>query len=150
MACIRYRQNFPPFPCPVECWILSISSTQAVGRTFHFLDVPGSRPSPQYIFLIHNHQLSILFSFIIYTFRTTISTKIPIHPILPNFLISPIYPAPALYHTLYHLLPSPGTFSLDKNTPKIYPYTISYIHPQITHFPSKIPKNGLKSLFFNR
>ena len=44
---------------PVECCILSISSTQAVGHTFHFLDVPGSKLSPQYIFLIHPQEITI-------------------------------------------------------------------------------------------
>jgi hypothetical protein len=38
---------------------MSISSTQAVGHTFHFLDIPGSKPSPQYIFLIHPQEITI-------------------------------------------------------------------------------------------
>ena len=48
-----------------------------MGHTFHFLGIPGSRPKPQYIFLIHNYQLWILFYPILYTLSTTIHTIIP-------------------------------------------------------------------------
>lgn len=117
-----------------------------MGDTFHFWGIPGSRPRSQYIFLVHNHQLWISISLIPYTFCTTISTKIPTssnnHNLSP---INSIYPFPCSYL---------GILSPDQNIQKIYLYTLSYIYLQITHlsitFPSKMPKNGLKSLFFNR
>ena len=65
------------------------------GHTFHFLNVLGSRPRSQYIFLVHNHQLWISISLIPYTFCTTISTKIPTssnnHNLSPINSIYPFY-----------------------------------------------------------
>ena len=125
-----------------------------MGDTFHFLDVPGSRKSPQYIFLIHNHQLWIPFSTILYTLFTTIHTII--HTKYQPISFSQI----SKYHSYFPsrnsislstiFFPPRGILSLDKNIPKCT--TIPY--PTCTHksltFPHKIPKNGLKSLFLNR
>nr|DAE88647.1 MAG TPA: hypothetical protein [Caudoviricetes sp.] len=38
---------------------LSFPALKLWGRTFHFWDVPGNKPSPQYIFLIHNQEITI-------------------------------------------------------------------------------------------
>ena len=147
----RYSQN-PPCPCPIECRILSVSSTQAVGRTFHFLDVPGSRPSPQYIFLIHNYQLWILFYPILYTLSTTI------HTIIPTKYQTISYSQISKYHSYFlsrhsislstTILPIPGyTFPWQKY-PKIHPYTLSYIYSQISQFFIKNTKKWLKIAIF--
>lgn len=111
------------------------------GCPFHFLNVPGSRPSPQYIFLIHNHQLPICYILYLYTFCTIILAKITFFPSHPN------------HHSnsLITFLPYPGyTFPWQKYS-KIYPYTLSstYTHKSLI-FHQKYQKSGLKSLFFNR
>ena len=94
-----------------------------MGHTFHFLDVPGSRPSPQYIFFIHNHQLWLLFSPILYTLSTTI------HTIIPTKYQTISYSKISKYHSYFPsrysislsnqpYSPTPGTLSPDKNMPK--------------------------------
>lgn len=128
-----------------------------MGCTFHFLDVPGSKPSPQYIFLIHNQEITFYRNilFIILSLIPNNSQQshqylsywhpILLLPSLPNLSINnflkPFQPIP---------LPSPGTLFPDKNIQKTHHIPSStYTHKSFT-FPSKIPKNGLKSLFFNR
>lgn len=148
----RQHKN-PPCPCPVECRKMSISSTGKMGRTFHFWHVPGSRPSHQYIFLIHNHQLSILLSLHKCAYCTIFSNHLSQNTpsnTPPNS--SHLYPTHTHFlHPLHSiLLPPRGTLSLDKSIPKYTPIpSPTYTHKSLT-FPSKIPKNSLKSLFFNR
>lgn len=113
------------------------------GDTFHFWGIPGSRPRSQYIFLVHNHQLWISFSLILYTFCTTISTKIPIsfnhHNLSPINSICPFY------------LFLPGVhFSLTKISKKYIPIPFPTYAPESLTFPYIAAKNSLKSLFFNR
>ena len=125
----QYRDR----PCPVECRKMSISGTQAVGRTFRFWHVPGSKPRSQYIFLIHNHQLSILFSLHKCAYCTIFSNYLPQKHTTKSI---PFFPLP-ISISIIHCTQS---LSLPSST---------YTHKSLT-FPSKIPKNGLKSLFFNR
>ena len=125
-----------------------------MGHTFHFLDVPGIRSKPQYIFLIHNYQLWILFSPILYT----LSTKI--HTIIPTKYQTISYSQTSKYHSYFlsrHSIslstiyfPTPGTLSLDKNIPKCTTIpSPTFTYKPLT-FSSKTPKNSLKSLFSNR
>lgn len=147
----RYSQNFSPFPL-VQCRILSISSTQAVGHTFHFLGIPGSRPNPQYIFLIHNHQLWILFSPILYTLSTTI------HTIIPTKYQTISYSQISKYHSYFlsrHSIslstiysPYPGAhFPLTKISQNTLLYPL--LHTSITHsFSIKNTKKWIKIAIF--
>ena len=92
-----------------------------MGHTFHFWDVPGSRKKPQYIFLIHNYQLSILFSIILYTSCTAIYTIIPTkYQPISFFQISKYHSYFPSRHSIYNLLHTRVHFSLTKtlqNTP---------------------------------
>ena len=94
-----------------------------MGHTFHFLDVPGISRSPQYISFIHNYQLWILFSPILYTLSTTI------HTIIPTKYQTSSYSKISKYHSYFPsrysitlsnqpYSPTPGTLSPDKNMPK--------------------------------
>ena len=150
----RYRQNHAlPLPwCSAVKW--AFPALDKVGDTFHFLGIPGSRPKPQYIFLIHNQEITIyrnilhiISSLILNNFTNTspIGSQYyysPSHPNLSiNNFLTPFQPIP---------LPYPGyTFPWQKH-PKMHHYTLSYMRPWISNFFIKIPKNGLKSLFLNR
>ena len=139
--------------CSVVFW--AFPALDGMGHTFHFLGIPGSRPKPQYIFFIHNHQLWILFSPILYTLSTTI------HTIIPTKYQTISYSKISKYHSYFPsrysislsnqpYSPTPGTLFPDKNIPKYTPIpSHTYIHNSLI-FHKKIPKNGLKSLFLNR
>ena len=128
-----------------------------MGRTFHFLDVPGSRPRSQYIFLIHNQETTFQLTYyryifplnpINFTYSTLQQTIFYWHPILPLSSFS-IYQQ-IITRPLQHSHPTPGILSLTKNIPKYYPIPSPTYTSESLTFPSKMPKNGLKSLFFNR
>lgn len=143
-----------PCPCPVECRILSISGTQAVGILFIFeaFQAAAAAPSTSFLFIITNYEFYFL-SFSIYLaqqFAQQSPQKLPSFQFLSNL--------PNLYLILSRhsitlstiCYPTPGILFPDKNIQKYTPIP----SPTCTHksliFPSKIPKNGLKSLFFNR
>lgn len=97
------------------------------GTLFIFLDAPGSRPRSQYIFLIHNRQLSILFSLHKCAYCTIFSNyqsqNTPSNT-PPNSSHFPLFPIYFPSSTALHPSPLPGAhFSLTKtlqNTP-LYP-----------------------------
>ena len=128
--------KLPAVPFPVECRILSISSTQAVGRTFHFLDVPGSSRSPQYIFLIHLQEITI-YRNILHIILSSIPNNFQqFYQYLsywqPTILLFTI-PNLSISNLLTLLLPTLGTLPLTKYS-KIQPYTFFHTHQQITRF----------------
>ena len=117
--------------CSAGFW--AFPALNQIGDTFHFLDVPGSSRSHQYIFLIHNYQLWILFSPILYTLSTTI------HTIIPTKYQTISYSQISKYHSYFlsrHSIslstiysPSQGTLFPDKNIPKYTPIpSPTYIH----------------------
>ena len=55
----RSRQT-PALPLPYRVpYFEHFQHSHQRGRTFHFLDISDSRTSPQYIFLIHNQEITI-------------------------------------------------------------------------------------------
>lgn len=111
---------------------------------FWTFQAAGRAPSTSFLFIITNYQFVIFH--ITIQFAQQSPQKLPFfQPLsnLPNLLSIPsksqlqLYSCPGVYFPLT---------KLSQNTP----YAFSYIHPQITYFSPKIPKNGLKSLFFNR
>lgn len=151
---IRYqiRQNFLLFP---PCWVQYFEHFQHShqrGRTFHFSRRSRQQAEPQYIFLIHNYQLWILFSPILYTLSTTI------HTIIPTKYQTISYSQISKYHsyflsrysisisTIYS--PYPGAhFPLTKISQNTLLYPL--IHTSITHsFSIKNTKKWLKIAIF--
>lgn len=104
-------------------------------------------PSTSFLFIITNYQFVIFH--ITIQFAQQSPQKLPSFQFLSNL--------PNLHlilsrHsiTLSTFSPTPGTFSPAKNTPKYIPIPSLICTNKSLTFPLKMPKNGLKSLFFNR
>ena len=151
----RYQIQ-PKLPAVPVGWVLDFEHFQHShqrGVLSIFFSDPRQQSKPQYISFIHNYQLWILFSTILYVLSTTIHTII--HTKYQPISFSQI----SKYHSYFpsrHSIalspsfPYPGTLFPDKNIPKCTSIpSPTYTHKSFT-FRSKIPKNGLKSLFFNR
>lgn len=105
-------------------------------------------PSTSFLFIITNYQFVIFH--ITIQFAQQSPQKLPFFQPLSNLSNLHLISHPS---TPSHSLPSPlprGTLFPDKNIPKCTPIpSPTYIHKPLI-FLLKIPKNGLKSLFFNR
>lgn len=148
----RYRQNFPPFPL-VQCWKMSISSTEpdrGILSIFWAFQTADRDPSTSFLFIITNYQLGFP-SFSIHLAQQFTQK----YRLLSHSLFSQI----SKYHSYFpsrHSItlstlsyPYPGVyFPLTKISQNTSLYPLLHIHPQISHFPSKIPKKWLKIAIF--
>lgn len=132
----------------VEKWAFPALKPWGILFIFWTFQAAGRDPSTSFLFIITNYQFVIFH--ITIQFAQQSPQKLPSFQLLSNLSNLHLTPSKPSLQFSNHFPSLPGVHFPWQNDPKIYPHTLSYIHPQISHFPSKIPKNGLKSLFFNR
>ena len=106
-----------------------------MGCTFHFLDVPGSKPSPQYIFLIHPQEITFYRNILFIILSLIPNNSQQSHQYLSYW--HPILLLPSLpnlstnnFLTLFQPTHSTTRYTFPwQKYPKIHSYTLSYIHP---------------------
>nr|DAG52616.1 MAG TPA: hypothetical protein [Caudoviricetes sp.] len=122
-----------------------------MGRLSIFLTFPaaGRSPSTSFLFIITNYQFYFLSFSIHFAQQFLQKYQSILFSQISLFLLS-IPSRHSITLSLYPLLPSPGILFPDENIPKYHPIPSPTYAPESLTFPSKTPKNGLKSLFFNR